>query len=179
MSFAPGPQARLFRWRGWIARAACRDLGPDRFYGSDIAGTRPNAGRVPRSLEQSIDRATAKAKAVCDGCPVRSECLDYAIANREPFGVWGGMTTRERVAEIDRRHEERLAAVRSEYYPPAVVEAEAYAPRNAVEAEAYPTPEAIEAELLAPIGIPVPERPEIARARLEELTEIFHSGAVR
>lgn len=39
---------------------------------------------------------TATAKAVCYGCPVKEECLRYAIEAPESFGVWGGKTARER-----------------------------------------------------------------------------------
>lgn len=39
------------------------------------------------------------ARQVCAGCPVRKACLDYALANREEFGMWGGTTPTER-AEI-------------------------------------------------------------------------------
>lgn len=41
-------------------------------------------------------QATREAKAICRGCPVRRECLAYALANREPFGIWGGCSERER-----------------------------------------------------------------------------------
>ncbi|MFJ5675020.1 WhiB family transcriptional regulator [Streptomyces sp. NPDC093097] len=37
-----------------------------------------------------------EAKAVCLGCPLRPACLDYALTNDERFGVWGGLTARER-----------------------------------------------------------------------------------
>lgn len=37
-----------------------------------------------------------KAKRVCEGCPVQEPCLEYALANREDDGVWGGMGKRER-----------------------------------------------------------------------------------
>jgi WhiB family redox-sensing transcriptional regulator len=37
-----------------------------------------------------------KAKAVCRACPVAAECLDYALANNERFGIWGGLSERER-----------------------------------------------------------------------------------
>ncbi|MBO0810701.1 MAG: WhiB family transcriptional regulator [Microlunatus sp.] len=37
-----------------------------------------------------------RARAVCAGCPVRSECLAEALDNRIEWGVWGGMTERER-----------------------------------------------------------------------------------
>ncbi len=47
--------------------------------------------------------AQNRAKAVCTGCPVRTECLADALDNRVEFGVWGGMTERERRALLRRR----------------------------------------------------------------------------
>ena len=43
------------------------------------------------------------AKKVCEQCPVRPKCLDWAIEHDEPEGVWGGMGPAERVREIQRR----------------------------------------------------------------------------
>ncbi|MFD7757856.1 WhiB family transcriptional regulator [Streptomyces sp. NPDC059757] len=43
------------------------------------------------------------AKALCTGCPARTECLAEALDNRVEFGVWGGMTERERRALLRRR----------------------------------------------------------------------------
>ena len=40
--------------------------------------------------------STRKAKAICNACEVKAECLDYAIVNGEKFGIWGGMSERER-----------------------------------------------------------------------------------
>jgi WhiB family redox-sensing transcriptional regulator len=40
--------------------------------------------------------STREAKEVCRGCVVRVECLEFAIANSEKFGIWGGMSERER-----------------------------------------------------------------------------------
>ncbi len=40
--------------------------------------------------------ATREAKRVCVGCEVRSECLEYALENDERFGIWGGLSERER-----------------------------------------------------------------------------------
>ena len=43
------------------------------------------------------------AKAICAECPVRETCLEYALANRERDGVWGGATERERRRMIRQR----------------------------------------------------------------------------
>jgi WhiB family redox-sensing transcriptional regulator len=40
--------------------------------------------------------STRDAKKICGSCEVRSECLDYALANDERFGIWGGLSERER-----------------------------------------------------------------------------------
>lgn len=40
--------------------------------------------------------STARAKAVCDSCPIRRECLDWALAHDERFGVWGGTSEQDR-----------------------------------------------------------------------------------
>lgn len=61
----------------WRDHAACRGVDPDLFF--------PGRGE-----------ATAPAKAVCATCPVRAECLNYAMANGEKFGIWGGLSERER-----------------------------------------------------------------------------------
>jgi WhiB family transcriptional regulator, redox-sensing transcriptional regulator len=40
--------------------------------------------------------STREAKRVCTTCPVRAECLEYALGNDERFGIWGGLSERER-----------------------------------------------------------------------------------
>jgi WhiB family redox-sensing transcriptional regulator len=60
----------------WMLHGACRD-DPDLFY--------PDRGGDIR-----------KAKRICRGCPVRQPCLDYALERGERFGVWGGLSERER-----------------------------------------------------------------------------------
>ncbi|MDP9399036.1 MAG: WhiB family transcriptional regulator [Actinomycetota bacterium] len=67
----------------WAARGACRSADPDSLF---VQGAAQN-----------------RAKAVCVGCPVRTECLSDALDNRIEFGVWGGMTERERRALLRRR----------------------------------------------------------------------------
>ena len=67
----------------WPSQAACRNGDPDALF--------------VQGAEQNV------AKRVCRGCPVRYECLADALDNRIEFGVWGGMTERERRALL-RRH---------------------------------------------------------------------------
>src|SRR5258707_14586237 len=67
----------------WTARAACKGTDPDELF---VQGAAQN-----------------RAKLICRGCPVRTECLADALDNRIEFGVWGGMTERERRALLGRR----------------------------------------------------------------------------
>ena len=69
----------------WAARAACRTTDPDSLF---VQGAAQN-----------------RAKAICAGCTVRTECLADALDNKVEFGVWGGMTERERRALLRRRPE--------------------------------------------------------------------------
>lgn len=52
----------------------------------------------PAQFEHKPEREDreAKAKSICGRCPVRGECLDWALATREPHGVWGGYSESER-----------------------------------------------------------------------------------
>jgi WhiB family redox-sensing transcriptional regulator len=68
----------------WRDHAACRGVDPDLFY--------------PVS-----DEDAEPAKAICDLCPVRTACLEHALAVRERDGVWGGATERERRRLIRQR----------------------------------------------------------------------------
>lgn len=67
----------------WSARAICRTGDPDELFAEGAGQNR--------------------AKVVCNGCPVRTECLASALDNRIEHGVWGGMTDRERRALLRRR----------------------------------------------------------------------------
>ena len=67
----------LFDRPDWQIAAACRGVDPDLFF-------------------TERGEKTSDAKAVCRGCPVREDCLEYAMANVEKFGVWGGLSERER-----------------------------------------------------------------------------------
>ena len=63
-------------------------------------------GSVPASQPDQLFVRGAeqnKAKQLCAGCPVRTECLAEALDNQIEWGVWGGMTERERRALLARR----------------------------------------------------------------------------
>ncbi|MCB5164482.1 WhiB family transcriptional regulator [Streptomyces bambusae] len=77
----PGSAAHQWTWQ---ERAACRELGPDRFF--HPAGER----------SEDRDARDRAAKEVCAGCPVRRACLRHALQVQEPYGVWGGLTEEER-----------------------------------------------------------------------------------
>jgi WhiB family redox-sensing transcriptional regulator len=62
---------------GWQDLANCLGVDPDLFFPERGASTR-------------------EAKEVCKGCVVRGDCLEYALANGEKFGIWGGLSERER-----------------------------------------------------------------------------------
>lgn len=52
----------------------------------------------PSSAERKDERERRemRAKSICNICPVNTECLDYALTIREPYGIWGGLTETER-----------------------------------------------------------------------------------
>jgi len=60
----------------WASKGACRTSDPDALF---VQGAAQN-----------------RAKAVCRSCPVRMDCLSHALDHKIEFGVWGGMTERER-----------------------------------------------------------------------------------
>ncbi len=61
----------------WQERSLCAQTDPEAFF--------PEKGG-----------STREAKKVCIGCEVRAECLEYALAHDERFGIWGGLSERER-----------------------------------------------------------------------------------
>jgi WhiB family transcriptional regulator, redox-sensing transcriptional regulator len=63
--------------QGWQERALCAETDPEAFF--------PEKGG-----------STREAKKICTGCEVRAECLEYALGNDERFGIWGGLSERER-----------------------------------------------------------------------------------
>lgn len=61
----------------WQERALCAQTDPEAFF--------PEKGG-----------STREAKRICLGCEVKDECLEYALAHDERFGIWGGLSERER-----------------------------------------------------------------------------------
>ena len=59
---------------------------------SALCALRPD----PEAFFPEKGGSTREAKRVCATCEVREECLEYALANDERFGIWGGMSERER-----------------------------------------------------------------------------------
>ena len=72
--------AELTRRPQWHAEAACRGMGSATFV-------------LGRGANESI---MARARSICSTCPVTVECLDYALADIDITGIWGGTTGRER-----------------------------------------------------------------------------------
>lgn len=70
--------------RPWVVFGACREADPDLFF--------------PTTREE-----TEQALAVCASCPVRPECLEYALEAGERFGIWGGLTEKRRRKLAGRR----------------------------------------------------------------------------
>ena len=79
----PGPILELWQWQ---FEGACRDEGDTLFF-------HPEGERGPRRR-----RRDEAAKIVCGRCPVIQVCREHALASREAYGVWGGLTAEEREA---------------------------------------------------------------------------------
>lgn len=67
---------------GWYRQAACQGMNPALFY--------------PDESSKMSQKRREKIVALCGSCDVRQECLDDALARREPEGMWGGLSPRQR-----------------------------------------------------------------------------------
>ena len=75
----------------WRSQGACLSVDPELFF--------------PLSSVGPAAKQLSKAKSVCTQCPVRAQCLDFALATRQVHGVWGGTSEDERrriLTRIDR-----------------------------------------------------------------------------
>ena len=90
ISRLPGPVADIWEWQ---LQGSCRDADPTLFF-------HPEGERGPARRNRD-----AAAKAICAACPVLTQCRTHALAVREPYGVWGGLTEddREAIYAGDRR----------------------------------------------------------------------------
>jgi WhiB family redox-sensing transcriptional regulator len=79
----------------WRSAGACLSADPDLFF--PISSTGP------------AERQIARAKMICAGCVVRRECLEFALAHDQVYGIWGGTTAEDR--QRDRRRKRRAATV--------------------------------------------------------------------
>jgi WhiB family redox-sensing transcriptional regulator len=108
---------RIERRLGSVGSAPHTDIEPAPFF----AGVQPQLSLVPTRVDSEADSvddqwqekalcaqtdpeaffpekggSTREAKRICLGCEVKDECLDYALAHDERFGIWGGLSERER-----------------------------------------------------------------------------------
>ena len=96
----PRQRAAAEDGREWWESAACQEADPELFF--------PVAAHGPAREE------IARAKAVCAGCLVRRQCLQFALATGQMHGVWGGTTEDERLPHVRRERDlrERAGAIR-------------------------------------------------------------------
>jgi len=77
------PAPRMDNW-DWQYDGICRSIDPEVFFP-------PDSERGP--VRQ---RRESRAKQYCENCPVLDRCREHALSVQEPYGVWGGLTPRER-----------------------------------------------------------------------------------
>ena len=92
----PRPNSDVWEWQ---LKGACRGMDSAYFF-------HPEGERGPARASRE-----ARAKAVCERCPVIEECRRHALAVQEPYGIWGGLSESERDHLLDRRT--RRLAIRS------------------------------------------------------------------
>ena len=72
----------------WRRQAACRTEDPDLFF-----------------PDKTDTDARREAKAICAGCPVRVQCLQFALRHRGTQGIWGGTTHKQRRSILKKRRQ--------------------------------------------------------------------------
>jgi len=71
----------------WYKQANCKGMSTNIFF-------------TESSNKKEYKKNTALARSICGNCKVRSECLNHALTEKIPFGIWGGLSSRERNAVI-------------------------------------------------------------------------------
>jgi WhiB family redox-sensing transcriptional regulator len=87
----PGPNADMWDWQ---LQGSCRGMDSAFFF-------HPDGERGP-----ARSRREAKAKSVCESCPVLDPCRRHALAVQEPYGIWGGLSETERDSIIKSKKRE-------------------------------------------------------------------------
>jgi WhiB family transcriptional regulator, redox-sensing transcriptional regulator len=82
----------------WRAAGACLSADPDLFF--------------PISAKGPAEKQIARAKVICAGCPVRPECLEFAMTHDLTYGIWGGTTVEDRQRERRRKRRRAAAAAK-------------------------------------------------------------------
>lgn len=91
-------EPRQYRDLDWSEQAACAGTSPNIFFPPDTEQRKLSFGYYQQ------------AKAICHACPVTNECLTYGL--KEPFGVWGGLTPRERWGLLFRENPRTASTIR-------------------------------------------------------------------
>jgi WhiB family redox-sensing transcriptional regulator len=81
---------------GWMRNALCRQVDSSLFF--------------PEGRGGSVVMQTAQAKQVCNLCPVKSACLEWAVDTGQSSGVWGGMSEDERRPLLRAREDQRRSS---------------------------------------------------------------------
>lgn len=84
MSVAVGTLRPVVEMWDWQQHGKCRQVDPEVFF-------HPEGERGSKRHDRD-----AAAKVVCEACPVLAQCRAHALAYREPYGVWGGLSESER-----------------------------------------------------------------------------------
>lgn len=79
----------------WQTQGACRDMDSNMFYYED------------QERGPAKEKRIADAKAICAGCVVKEECLEFALTINERYGIWGGLTEEERQSVKRRRQRQQ------------------------------------------------------------------------
>lgn len=100
----------------WIEEAECLRYPNDIFYPTivdDEGNEWFDDGTIWEAFGDTSDFYT-EARTICDLCPVQAECRDHALANKERFGMWGGLTPIERRRIERKERRQRLKEKRAQ-----------------------------------------------------------------
>jgi len=87
-------------WLGWQERALC-ETEEAQAYGSSFTNEDGSPTTLlelfyPLPTDKDPKKRITAIRALCDQCPVKKQCQDYAISTNEPDGIWGGLTRSDR-----------------------------------------------------------------------------------